>query len=189
MAIHQVPLADATPDQLRDFATKFLNLPLEDGESDSAILAKIQAAQPGSTLIFVNEPDTPEEAAATETAEVELRPEEQIGRSTGTLGEGDPRAVIFIPISEMPGGSGDVFVGVNGRAWQLKRGHDLNVPWRVVVALQNAEATIVEHSQEEGSVGDVIERNALRYPFHFKQQPPQADIDAWHERVKDMFCA
>lgn len=189
MPIKTVALAEATPEQLGAFARNFLNLDVPTGASDDALRSAIETAQPGVTTIFYQEADTLADVAATETTEVELRPEEAVGRSTGTLGAGDPRAVIFIAVEDKPGGANDVLVGVNGRGWQLKRGYDLSVPWRVVEALQNGVANIVEHSQEPESVGEVIERKARRFPFSFIERPPQAEIDAWMERTGAEFCA
>ncbi len=191
MTIRPIALSEATAEQRFAYAASFLNLPVDSTDSPDAILSKIQAAQPGVTQIFVQDADTPADVAAAETAEVELKPEESSGRSTGTLGKGDPRAVIFIDILDTEDGSGsrDVLVGVNGRAWQLKRGHDLPVPWRVCAALDDAVADIVRHSQEEGHEGEVIVRPTKRIPYRFIEKPPQAEIDAWLERTGAEFCA
>lgn len=191
MAIRHIPLAEATPEQVFEFARTFLNLEVTGADSADSVSAKIQTAAPNTTMIFVNEPDSVAEVAASEVAEVELRPEENTGRSTGTLGKGDPRAIIMIPIVETEDGSGarDVLVGVNGRAWQLKRGVDLPVPFRVVRALQAAKANIIRHSQEEGKEGDVISHEAMRFNFNMVEGPSQAEIEEWDRRVGAEFCA
>lgn len=192
MPIRPLSLAEASPDQRRAYATNFLQLDTSVEDSDDTILAKINAAQPGVQQIFVNEPDTPADVAAGETVgEVELAREEATGKQAGSLGRGDPRAVIHIPIIDSDDGVGarDVLVGVNGRAWQLKRGYDLSVPWRVVAALQNAISNIVRHSQEEGHEGEVIERKASRFAFHFVEKPSDAELRAWDERIGAEFCA
>ncbi|MGH6783599.1 MAG: hypothetical protein ACREBP_03145, partial [Sphingomicrobium sp.] len=126
MPIRNVAFADSTPEQRREFARSFLNLDVSEADSDHAISAKLLAAQPGLAMIFVNEPDTPADIAALETVQPPLKTEEASGRMTGTLGKGDPRATIFIPVLDTEDGSGarDALVGVNGRGWQLKRGHD-----------------------------------------------------------------
>lgn len=192
MPIKSVQLDQSTPEQRAEFVRNFLNLEIPPSAGDADILAAITAAQPGATMIFVNEPDTPDDMTAQETAgDAPLGPEEATGKQAGSLGKGDPRAVIMIPIIETEDGSGsrDVVVGVNGRAWQLKRGHDLPVPWRVVEALQNAEATVIRHSQEEGKEGEVISHNSKRFAFSFTDRPPQHEIDAWLERTGAEFCA
>lgn len=191
MPIRPIGLAEATPEQRRAYVRNFLNLDVSDSDSDDAVATKITQAQPGVQQIFVNEPDSPEEVAAQETETVTLKPEEGQGRQSGTLGGGDPRAIIMIPIVETEDGSGarDVLVGVNGRGWQLKRGVDLNVPWRVVEALKSAQADIVRHRNDEGHEGEVVVHKALRYNFNMVQAPSKAEIDAWLERTGAEFCA
>lgn len=191
MAIRPITIDQATPAQIFAYATAFLNLPMTGGETDGDILAKIREAQPGSEQIFVKEADTPAEVTAAEIAPVTLKEEEATGKMAGSLGKGDPRAIIFIPIVETEDGSGarDVVVGVNGRAWQLQRGHDLPVPWRVVEALQGARAEIIRHSHEEGHEGEVITHFSDRFGFNFKEKPSETEIAEWLERTGSEFCA
>lgn len=191
MPIRPLKLEEATPEQKAAYARNFLNIELPFDASEDTILSAINAAQPGVQQIFVNEPDSPEEQAATETETVELKREEATGKQAGSLGKGDPRAVIVIPSVETQDGAGskDVVVGVNGRAWQLKRDHELPVPWRVVVALQNAVANLVTHRNDEGHEGEVVERKANRAPFYFVSKPTDAEIREWDERVGAEFCA
>lgn len=191
MAIRPLSIDQATPAQLLAYATTFLNLSVVGDESPDAITAKIREAQPGSEQIFVNEADTLAEVQAQETTPVVLKEEEIGGKMAGTLGKGDPRAVIFIPIVETEDGSGarDVVVGVNGRAWQLMRGKELPVPWRVVEALRNARSEIVRHSQEEGKEGEVVTHMSDRFGFNFIDKPSDAAIAEWLERTGAEFCA
>lgn len=192
MPIKPIQIDAADDAQRVDYVRNFLNLELAGNESDAEIRAKIERAQPGNTMMFVNEPDTPEDVAAAETAQVELKAEEAAGRQAGTLGKGDPRATIMIPVVETEDGSGskDVLVGVNGRAWQLKRGVDLDVPWRVVEALRNAVADRVTHRQDEGHEGEVIVTPTQRFTLTFPNGQPSAEvIDEWRERTGKQFCA
>lgn len=142
-------------------------------------------------MIFTNEADGAADIAAAEAHDVELKKEEATGKMAGSLGRGDPRAVIRIPVVDTEDGAGarDVVVGVNGRAWQLKRGPDLPVPWRVVEALKNAKMHVVRHSFEEGREGDVDIRIADRFAVQMLSGPSQAEIDEWVERTGAEFCA
>lgn len=192
MPIRPIKLEEASPEQRREYVRTFLNLDTSPEDSDDKISSMIQQAQPNVAQIFVNEPDTPADLTAAETAgAVELAREEATGKQAGSLGKGDPRAVIVIPSIETQDGTGsrDMVVGVNGRAWLLKRDHELPVPWRVVVALQNAVANIVTHRNDEGHEGEVVERKANRAPFHFISRPTEAEIKAWDERIGAEFCA
>ena len=172
-------IAETSPEERRAYATTFLNLDLTGTESDDDILAKITAAQPGLATIFVQVEPAP-------VPEDELLPEEQAGRMAGTLGRGDPRAIIFIPNVESDDstGSADIFVGVNGKGWQLKRGVDLPVPWRVVEALGLTAQDIIRHNEQ----GDVIKTTAMRFPVQVLKAPSAEEIAAWHERTDNQFC-
>jgi len=191
MPIRPVGLDEASAEERFAYARNFLQIDVSPADSDENVRAKITTAQPGVTQIFVNEPDTSEEIAAQETTPIDLREEEAKGKQAGSLGKGDPRAIIFIPPIETEDDSGgrDVPVGVNGRGWLLKRGHDLNVPWRVVIALQNAQADIVRHRNDEGHEGEVRVTRAQRVQFNFVEKPSQREIDDWLERTGAEFCA
>jgi hypothetical protein len=170
---------EASAEERRAYATTFLNLDLVGTESDDDILAKIRAAQPGLATIFVQIEPEP-------VPETELLPEEQAGRMAGSLGRGDPRAVIFIPNVETDDntGSADIYVGVNGKGWQLKRGVDLPVPWRVVEALGLTLQDIIRHDDE----GNVIKTAAMRFPVQVMKRPTDEQIAEWHKRTDDQFC-
>jgi hypothetical protein len=165
MPIKNVNIDHATPEQLRAFATDFLNLEIADDASDEQVSSAIDRAQPGVKTIFVLEADEQQPAIGAaplpedqDLPPEERRPEEAAGRAQGSLGKDDPRWVINIPIIETEDGSGsrDVMVGVNGRAWQMQRGHDINVPHRVVVALDNAVEQVLRHDPD---TGDEIRRS------------------------------
>lgn len=183
-----IAFEDALPDQLREYAMQFLNLELPPEASDSQVRAAIQQASPGITQIFALEQPADEQPAIAPPEPETVRPEEQANRTAGTLGKGDPRAIIHIPVIETEDGSGgkDVILGVNGRAWQLKRGFDLDVPWRVVEALKNATQIVVRHNPE---TGDETRRSAQRFPFEFIKKPPEAEVEAWTKRMSEQFCA
>lgn len=199
MSIHSITIADATPAQRRQFVTQFLNLDLGADASDDQVLAAIKRAQPNSDVIFaLDEPEeeqkpavAPPRSEADPIPEELLRPEERAGRQAGSLGKDDPRWLINIPIVETEDGSGsrDVILGVNGRGWQLKRGHDINIPHRVKVALDNAVQTIIRHERDgQGDVNEVRHR-AKRFPYQVLEMPTKAEIEAWDKRVGPQFCA
>jgi hypothetical protein len=190
-----ITLSEATLDQKRAFVTQFLNLDIGDDASEAEIDAKIALAQPGSPIIFAEETDETLAAEQAEAAAIVAAPDDSPqagpGGMVGTLGRGDPRALIEIPVVDTKDGSGtaDVNVGVNGRVWQLKRGFELNVPWRVVVALQNAIGNKVQHVDKGNGVVDEIVTPTRRVGFSFLEKPKAAEIDAWLERSGAEFCA
>lgn len=195
MSIKNIPLTEATDEQKRQFVTHFLNLEVAADASPNQIEALIQQAQPGTTMIFFEEADevapAPAVAPPSEDAPLPpelLKPEEVAARGQGTLGKGDPRWLIEIPIVESDDGTGsrDVEVGVNGRAWQMKRGVPLSVPHRVVVALDLAVADIVRDNME---TGDRMVHQAKRFPYQVHERPTAAEIADWHTRTDAEFCA
>lgn len=68
---------------------------------------------------------------------------------------------IFIDESSDPSELSFVFVGVNGRAYQIKRGVEVVVPEDIVTVLQDAR---VEKKVEEED-GSFVIRSYLRFPF------------------------
>lgn len=187
-----ITLEEATAEQKRTFCTQFLNLAIQPDASEADLDAAIARAQPGVPTIFAIETPAKVEQEQAEAAAAAAAPDGAgPGGMVGTLGRNDPRAVIEIPVVDTKDSSGraDVNVGVNGRVWQLKRGHELNVPWRVVEALRNAVFVKVEH--EDKGFGNVEERvtEGKRFGFSIIERPSQAAIDAWLERTGPEFCA
>jgi hypothetical protein len=187
-SIKSIQIDEATPAQIAAFARNFLNLDVSPEASDDQILSRVKAAQPGIATIFVMADEFEEvERINPPLASQVLEGEAQnVDRLAGSLGRDDPRAIISIMSVESEDGRGseDVPIGVNGRIWQLQRGKDLNVPWRVVEALRRCVQTIVRHDDE----GNVTEREAARYPFTILQSPSQQEIADWHERTDGAFC-
>ena len=187
--VQSIALAAATLAQKRDYATTFLSLDIPADADESTIDSYLQRAQPGIEMIFaLTAPEASPEASPEAAAEIAAQPEPQGHGAVGTLGRGDPRAIISIPVvdTEDRSGENDVIVGVNGRAWQLKRGVDLPVPWRVVEALQNA---IGESVRQDPSTGDETRSINKRVGFQFVEKPSDAAIAAWHQETDALFCA
>lgn len=190
--IKPIPFDESTAQQRRDYATDFCNLSIDPDDDDNDIIAKISTSQGGvPKFIFVQEiPEAQQGAGQFDTPEpVEGQ---TILRASGTLGQGDPRAVIMIPTIDSDDGRGndDVIVGVNGRNWQLKRGVELPVPWRVVEALGLTEQDIVRHKPREDGTGkvDVVTTKAKRFPVQILTAPTAEEIVEWHKVTDNKFC-
>lgn len=192
MALEAIEIAEATAHQRLIYAQDILNLELEGNETEEQVLAQIQKAQPGNSKIFVEmapPENVQDQAAAAAKAAAEEAPPAQDGRITGSLGKGDPICTIMIQAMNNEDGSGndDVAVGVNGRIWQLMRGHDLVVPWRVVAAIGLCEQDLVRHDED----GTVKITKAMRFPISFPDPskiPSKEEVLAWEERTNDAFC-
>lgn len=201
MAVRNISFDEATPDQKRAYARDFLNLELQPNATDDQVDSLLRSAQPGIAMIFYLEeeevapapaPNKPLAPGALKfedgAVEAELRPEEGPGRQVGSLGKEDPRWLIEIPVVETEDGSGgkDVIVGVNGRAWQIKRGVEVSLPHRVIVALDHAVTSVLRHNPDNG---DDIRRESKRFPYQIIERPSKDAIAAWDKAMASQFCA
>lgn len=75
----------------------------------------------------------------------------------------EKKVKIIIHEQEGVGGTQDVTVSVNEKAYQIKRGHEVEVPESVVHVLENAVITAYEPNPEKK--GEYIERNYRRFNF------------------------
>jgi len=189
MHLKQVPLEEASADERLVYAREILNLDLDEGSTDEQVISKIRSAQPGLTGIFVpEEPEAETERQEPPHMREALVAEAEQQASRGSLGRDDPKAVINITEMETEESESasrvGVMVGVNGVFWQLQRGVNASVPWRVVEALRNTEQTIIRHDKD----GNTISRKHQRVPFTIVTQPSAEEIAAWHKRTDAVFC-
>ena len=68
---------------------------------------------------------------------------------------------IFIPSGETSANQGDVFVGHNGKGYQLKRDVEIDVPEEVVEVLRNAKQSVGIQNDD----GSLQYRQVMSYPF------------------------
>jgi hypothetical protein len=71
------------------------------------------------------------------------------------------KRILTIHQTNDDGGSEDVFVGVNGYGYQIKRGEPVEVPEEVVKVIENAKQELMVFGKD----GQVITRTTPRYPF------------------------
>jgi hypothetical protein len=60
-----------------------------------------------------------------------------------------------------PGGSDDIFVSVNGRAYLIKREHEVRLPREVMRVIENAEQSVFER----GADNRMREKLVKRYSY------------------------
>ena len=174
-----ISIDEATPEQVRAYAANFLGIPVDDVE-DGEVMAKVRASIEGSQ-IFV--------AKAMEDVDQTGSPppivENTGGGLVGTLGRGDPKVTLVLHAEERDGVvvNRHKEVGVNGVVWLLKRGEEITIPYRVYVALNNAERHVITHTPE----GEVREQVVLNTPFNVVRMPPAEEIAAWHKKTDQMF--
>lgn len=180
--IKSVSLDEASDEQLDSYISNFLQMERSEGEDRRSAILR---AQPNTTSIFYLDEEEQQVRNLDDAPAGEL--DAQQTALVSSLGKGDPKWEINIPIVETEDNSGklDVLVGVNGRVWQIKRGVDVVVPHRVAMALNDALADIVRHNDE----GEVDIRKAKRFPFNYSRKPSDAEIEAWEAAHNDLALA
>lgn len=191
-----ITIDDATKDQLTTFAATYLGMTLDKTMTKAAMIAKIKQAW-ANDQIFVHEeaPDEPipQGAPPPKPANdnerggmVAANDNQHITHQLRSLGgKDDPVVRIRLEPREDDDGGPGLFVSVNGRGMILPRGQEIDIPYRYVEVLRNA----VETRHRPDADGTPIPRDVTAHPFQILSMPPQAEIDAWAERVKDKFAA
>lgn len=183
----KIPISKATNAQLRQFATRSLQLELPPIANDKQILAKMQAAAYDKDFITLSDDDAPAPSPeADEAQQQQVQEAKPIARRVqGGRGEKDPKVEITIGFGSLPGGRDPVPVSVNGRAVVIQRGMRVAIPYRYFLALnlaKNADASQPDLSKA------INYAEVSNYPITVHQEtfPTQAEIDDWMERTKDI---
>lgn len=71
------------------------------------------------------------------------------------------RVKVIFHNQDGPGGSDDIFVSVNGRAYLIKREHEVNLPREVMRVIENAEQSVFER----GADNRLREKLVKRYSY------------------------
>ncbi len=178
---------DATADEVRLFAASFLGIPT-DGQTDDQVRAAVRAATETDVIYVRIEP----EATHDQTGHPPLPPvvatsDEAPTKLQGGLGHGDPKVRIILHNEEKDGVivSRHKEVGVNGVVWLLKRGEEIDIPYRVYLALNNANRDVITHNGE----GEVMTQSVKNTPFNVVGMPTKDDIHAWEQRTASQFMA
>lgn len=176
-----VKIDDATPTQLRDYASTFLGIPITD-DDDAAVLAKVRAANEGDTIyVRVGDPET----SQTGSPPPKVEEDRMGGGIVGSLGRKDPKVRLVLHAEEKDGVvlNRHKEVGVNGQCWLLKRGEEITIPYRVYEALNNAERHVITMTPD----GEQREQVVKNVPFNIVHMPSAAEIDAWHRETDNQF--
>jgi hypothetical protein len=145
------------------------------------MIALIKTTWPND-FIFVDEAEL---APAAETQDDQARAEAQIKIQTGDS-QNDPKWIIKIASTELPGGRDPVPVGVNGRVALIQRDMEAEVPHRYIEALRNA----VRIGFTAGAApGEMIPTKIIAYPFEVIDKPSRAEIEEWHARNRETVLA
>lgn len=150
--MRKVDIKDATEQQLRDFGRDTLGLSLPPNCKMETLRAKISAAWDKSDITVA---DAPEVAPQTGSRPVPVE-----------AGQEPPKrnmVRINISVTEEPGGTDDVPVGVNGRVMTIPRGKDVDIPEEYFMVLREA----ITHKYDplpDGQGINPIPRKVALYP-------------------------
>lgn len=175
MTIEKLPIDEASDQQLRAFATDFLQIELGANVSTRAqILAEIDKAwkQP---FINVESDDA-------------LLLDEQVERAKpaakrlGILQKypDDPLVELEIASTTLPGGDKPVPVNVNGGNLLIPRETRVEIPYRFFLALKDAHE--VELTQNKDTM-ELVKRRVTNYPLTIHRMPTEAEIAEFHRKV------
>jgi hypothetical protein len=176
------PIERAEEAELRDFAELVLQMDVAASTDRADLVAKIRTAWPAD-YIFVDAAGQP--AAGEDGQDEAVKPEPQ-ARLTTADSRGDPKWTIRIASTELAGGKDPVPVSVNGRNVVIQRGVEVEVPHRYVESLRNAVRVSVS---QEPKTQEFTFSAFTNYPFEVIERPSRAEIEAFHERTKDLVLA
>jgi len=78
------------------------------------------------------------------------------------------RVRIVVHQDASPGAEKDIFVGVNGVGYHIKRGFEVEVPRAVVTVLEESVKTVFEQVRNEDGSTSMVPRDVPTYPFQVK---------------------
>lgn len=170
--MRKILIADATDDQLRQFATEILQVEVAPTAERGVVLALIQPAW-GADFISLPEIDDDLGDDVQHEADVVFN----TGRDDG------PTTSFTILQTSMPGGKHPASPCVNGKMLVMQRNVRIDAPYAFYLALKNAQCGAIEQGEDQGNKpGALINVTVTNYPLSDVILPPQAEIDAWHAR-------
>lgn len=178
---------DATPAEVRLFASSFLGIPVE-GQTDDQVVAAVRAATETDNIYVRVQPEDQQQTGHPPLPPVVATVDENAPtKLQGGLGHGDPKVRIVLHNEEKDGVivSRHKEVGVNGVVWLLKRGVPIEIPYRVFLALDNANRDVITHNGE----GEVMTQSVKNTPFNVERRPSDEEIAAWEARTANQFMA
>lgn len=150
MATKRIPIASASAEQLRDFATLTLGIDVHPNSNAAAIRGKMGAAW-DKDYIDIEESDAP--AAVVRTTPPDEIPE--TGKRDAQLVE------LLIPVQEEAGGKDNVPLSVNGRVMLVPRGKPVKIRRPYFEVLARAVRVVYDQDRE----GNMLPRFVPQYPY------------------------
>lgn len=165
MTLKDIPIEDATADDLRYFCTQIQNLDISPRANRPQMRqALAQAGWTGDTIKVL---DKEAQVQTIQPASMDSDAADAADISTTDSSDGAasrPKyAEITIPTGEGKGGQRPIFVAVNLKGMLVPRGEKVRIPYAYYEALLNAEKTIYEKGPDDLGIG--TPRSTARYPM------------------------
>lgn len=159
MTMKQIPIADASAQQLSDFGTLVLGIEgLNYRLGRDVLIARLRGVSYDNAYISlpVEEKDTIQRV------------------DPPNSGHARRMAVIRIHTDDKPGGAEPVPVAVNGKQMFVPRGQDCTIPWEYYHALNNARRYVYE----QGPNGELLDppREVHEYSFSLLREDPDLEV-------------
>lgn len=166
MQTKSVRLADATIEEMREFATETLGLDLSPNPNTKADTIRARIAEAW---------DKPE---ITVKSRADVGPAPQGQAVDEAPAGGEPMVTLEIARTDDVEGSQPVWVAVNGRGMWIPRGERVTVKHRYYEVLKNAVRRVGEQQRS----GEIVWREVQSYSFSVVTMPTEQEIEAWAAR-------
>lgn len=190
----KIPQAQATDEQLRNFAVMTCGLQLEPGDSRATLIARI-ATVAEVDMIPIEVDDTPIETMGAKMLDIGGTKPNPYGlpqisaarlQSKGAAYLTDPHVCLVIAREEKEGGDEPVPVSVNGAAMWIPRGQMVEIPYRYFVALMNA---VKEVFTQKDIYGALEGRMVPALPIDVKWAPSDEVVREWTAKTNTLQLA
>jgi hypothetical protein len=177
-----IALDDADFASLKAYAEVQLGLEIKTGMNGATIRAKIKTVAPETTHIpgkvVAESAHAPAPVAAPKV-------KAEVIRYDLNNPNADPKAVIKIHKTADGMRARDVTVSVNHNVWQMQRGVDVTIPYRVLLALRNAVEMRPVLTGETNQFGmpEYEYQEVISYPFDTIELPTKEEIERWHRET------
>ena len=167
----RIPLAEASPEQLRIFANQWLGMTLPPNAKETTLRSRVADAWSKDFILVLEQPDN------TVQERVEAPPPEPSDSGNGNDEPKRRYVRLVINESDKAGGRDPVSVSVNGRAMLIERNVESEVPEEYYQVLKDA----IEYRYDpnpDGNGLNPIPRKVHRYPFQVVRPATELSVSA-----------
>lgn len=200
MGMQKVPIAEASDQDLRLFATLVQGLQISAKANRDTIIARLSAvwdadyivlnfdAAEQAQMIKGTAPAKPG-AAPEEEAPVKKWTKEEIEKHAGAgLQEApssiDPRVTLFLSETAGAKGKEPAFISVNGRGILIPRKREVTIAYRYYLILVN---TITDEVEQDFENEQLVTNEVSRFPIRLVKGPSEEEIREW-DRAQALAC-